>query len=68
MKSFVNVNTFEKNFKFAMLTKLYHKSIRSHHSWFILFKRQRFFNQVYTLYKPECDQNQNSHYPIVDNI
>ena len=25
-----------------------HKSIRSHRSWFILFKRQRFFSQVYT--------------------
>ena len=25
-----------------------HKSIRSHRSWFILFKRQCFFNQVYT--------------------
>ena len=43
LQSFENVNFSGKNFKFAVLIKCYHRS------WFILFKRQRFYNQEYTL-------------------
>lgn len=40
-----------KNFEIAMLIKFCpYTSIGCHCSWFILFKRQPFFNQVYTLY------------------
>ena len=37
-----------KNFEFAMLITSNHKSIRTHRSWFVLLKRQRFFSQVDT--------------------
>ena len=37
-----------KNFEFAMLLTSNHKSTRTHRSWFVLLKRQRFVNQVDT--------------------
>ena len=37
-----------KNFEFAMLITSNHKSIRTHRSWFVVFKRQRFINRVDT--------------------
>ena len=35
-----------KNFEFVMLITSNHKSIRTHRSWLVLLKRQRFVNQV----------------------
>lgn len=37
-----------RNFEFAMLLTSSHKSIRTHRSWLVLLKRQRFFKQVDT--------------------